>query len=67
MKAKVLSVIVILAALAYLFFGLLAKQMPFRDGETFTGLETAAVVVSVIFMTVGLMFTGYASIRWILK
>ena len=67
MKAKVLSVIVIVGVLGYLLFGVI-PHLPLREPPaTIPPIEGFAVVLTVVFIIIGVVVTGYASIKWIIK
>ena len=68
MRAKVLSVIIIIAICAYINFGLILQQPVFGDpSEIYSAFEIATVIICVIFGSIGVCATDWVVIRWILK
>jgi len=68
MKAKIFSAIVIAGGLGYLFIGLIGSHLPLREPPgSITPIEATAIILSTIFTIIGVVVTGYASIKWIIK
>ncbi len=68
MRSKVLSVVVIVAVLLYIYFGLIVQQPGLGMPEgTYGAFHVTTLMMGLMFSLLGVMATGYFLIRWIIK